>query len=87
MGDRDQFVQVTASRRAVVQGLAASAALNMRYGLAAAAVSEGAAPPPPAYRRFEDVLRNKWTWDRVAHGTHGTNCAGTCAFNVYIRNG
>jgi len=43
--------------------------------------------PPPVYRRFEDVYRNKWTWDRVARGTHGTNCAGTCAFNVFIKNG
>jgi len=39
------------------------------------------------YRRFEDVYRNKWTWDRVARGTHGTNCAGNCAFNVFIKNG
>ena len=36
------------------------------------------------YRGFEDLYRKKWTWDRVARGTHGTNCAGTCAFNVYV---
>lgn len=45
------------------------------------------AEPTRPYRKFEDVYRSKWTWDRVAHGTHGTNCAGTCAFNVYIKNG
>lgn len=45
------------------------------------------AAPPPRYRRFEDIYRNKWTWDRVVRGTHGTNCAGTCAFNVFVRNG
>jgi len=39
------------------------------------------------YRRWEDIMRNKWTWDRVARGTHGTNCTGNCAFNVYVRNG
>ncbi len=32
-------------------------------------------------------MRNKWTWDRVARGTHGTNCTGNCAFNVYVKNG
>jgi DMSO reductase family type II enzyme molybdopterin subunit len=66
-----------------MKGLAASgAALSLRY--APAAEARHAAP---AYRRWEDLMRNKWTWDRVTHGTHGTNCAGTCAFNVYIRNG
>ena len=39
------------------------------------------------YRGFEDLYRKKWTWDRVARGTHGTNCAGTCAFNVYVKDG
>ena len=79
-------MQVTASRRVILQGLAATAALTTRYGSVAAATAD-AATGPPAYRRFEDLLRNKWTWYRVAHGTHGTNCAGNCAFNVYTRNG
>ena len=39
------------------------------------------------YRAFEDVYRQKWTWDSVVHGTHGTNCTGHCAFNVYVKNG
>ena len=40
-----------------------------------------------SYRTTEDLYRKKWTWDRVVRGTHGTNCSGTCAFNVYIKNG
>ncbi len=40
-----------------------------------------------AYRGTEDLYRRKWTWDRVVRGTHGTNCSGTCAFNVFIKNG
>ncbi|RMG47950.1 MAG: hypothetical protein D6723_15675 [Acidobacteria bacterium] len=39
------------------------------------------------YRRFEDLYRQKWTWDKVVHGTHGTNCAGACALNIYVKNG
>ena len=63
----------------------AGAGLMLRYSPLSAA--EAMATSPPTYRRFEDLLRNKWTWDRVARGTHGTNCAGTCAFNVYVKNG
>jgi len=74
---------VTTTRRTFLQGIAGGgAALTLKYSTAAAAAEDA-----PAYRRFEDVYRAKWTWDRVARGTHGTNCAGTCAFNVYIKNG
>jgi len=39
------------------------------------------------YNATEDLYRQKWTWDKVVHGTHGTNCTGHCAFNVYVKNG
>ena len=51
------------------------------------ALGQAVDAPTQPYRAFEDLYRKKWTWDRVAHGTHGTNCAGNCAFNVYIKNG
>ncbi|MBM4196269.1 MAG: hypothetical protein FJ197_04105, partial [Gammaproteobacteria bacterium] len=64
------------------QFIAAGAAtgLSLRYAVAAE-------PREPSYGRWEDLMRQKWTWDRVARGTHGTNCTGTCAFNVYVKNG
>ena len=66
-----------------MQGLgSAGVALNLRYAVAATPGANAG-----AYRRWEDLMRNKWTWDRVSRGTHGTNCAGTCAFNVYVKNG
>ncbi|MEJ2084089.1 MAG: molybdopterin-dependent oxidoreductase [Acidobacteriota bacterium] len=74
------------SRRRFLQGSGlAGAGLMLRYS-ALGQVTETLAPAAP-YRRFEDLYRNKWTWDRVARATHGTHCAGTCAFNVYIKNG
>ena len=39
------------------------------------------------YRSWEDVARKKWTWDKVSRSTHGTNCTGQCAFNVYVKDG
>ena len=41
----------------------------------------------PAYRSWEDVYRQKWTWDRVARGTHTmTNCVSGCAWNLYVKD-
>jgi DMSO reductase family type II enzyme molybdopterin subunit len=44
-------------------------------------------PPLPAYRTWEDVYRQKWTWDRVARGTHTmTNCVSGCAWDLYVKD-
>ncbi|UCG71451.1 MAG: molybdopterin-dependent oxidoreductase [Chromatiales bacterium] len=70
------------TRRAFLAG-SGGAALSLKYaGLASA---QGAADTP--YGTGEDLMRQKWTWDKVAHGSHGTNCQGGCAFNVYVKNG
>ncbi len=71
---------VATTRRQFLAG-GSSALVALKY---ATAVAQDATPP---YRRWEDIMRNKWTWDRVARGTHGTNCTGNCAFNVYVKNG
>ncbi len=41
------------------------------------------------YRNYLEVYREKWTWDRVARGTHYVNCAYQrgCAWNVYVKDG
>jgi anaerobic selenocysteine-containing dehydrogenase len=41
----------------------------------------------PAYRGWEDLYRQKWTWDRVARGTHTmTNCVSGCAWDLYVKD-
>ncbi|MEE9510514.1 MAG: hypothetical protein V3V79_00230, partial [Gammaproteobacteria bacterium] len=67
---------MTTTRRAFLSGSGALA-LTLRYGVAPAQDS-GAGQ----YRRWEDLMRNKWTWDRVVRGSRGINCTGHCAFNV-----
>ena len=74
---------MTTTRRGFVSG-AAALGLSLKYGCSSD-TSEQA--PTQIYRGWEDLMRNKWTWDRVARGTHGTNCTANCAFNVYIKNG
>jgi len=75
---------MTTTRRAFVSG-ATAVALSLKYGCSSETPEQAASP---IYRRWEDLMRNKWTWDRVVRGSHGTNCAsGGCAFNVYVKNG
>jgi DMSO reductase family type II enzyme molybdopterin subunit len=35
----------------------------------------------------EDRYRSRWTWDRVAWGTHCVNCLATCPYRVFVRDG
>jgi DMSO reductase family type II enzyme molybdopterin subunit len=43
--------------------------------------------PIPDYRGWEDLYRQRWTWDRVARGTHTmTNCVSGCAWNLYVKD-
>ncbi len=41
-----------------------------------------------AYRGFEDVYREQWSWDRVVRASHYSNCGyQRCAWNVYVKDG
>ncbi len=75
--------QVQVGRREFLQGSGAVAiALSLKYG----AISEAGAAQQ-VYGQWEDIMREKWTWDRVVHGSRGVNCTGHCAFNIYVKNG
>jgi len=74
------------TRRSFLKGSALGATgLMLKY--ASPALLHAETVPVARYRGVEDVYRQKWTWDKVVRGTHGTNCAGACAFNVYVKNG
>ncbi len=55
---------------------------------AAPGQSTPAALQVPEYRGWEDVYRRRWTWERVARGTHTmTNCVSGCAWGLYVKDG
>jgi nitrate reductase alpha subunit len=41
------------------------------------------------YQKPGDLYRRRWTWDRVAKGTHHVNCwyQRGCCFDVYVKDG
>ena len=85
---RRQFL-LTSGAAALALGLT-----NLEFAFASSEQPSGAAlqaahsgPEVPAYRSWEDLYRQKWSWDRVARGTHTmTNCVSGCAWNLYVKD-
>ena len=87
--------RVSSLRRRDFLKLAALAAASAGSGLslfhfrkeAAAAVGPGAAAwRPPRLGSWEDLYRQRWTWDRVAKGSHGwLNCRSACNWDLYVQ--
>ena len=80
------------TRRQFLQGTGAGLlALSLsRLAPAAAEPSEvsSARPEIPAYRSWEDLYRQEWTWDRIVKSTHlRTNCIAACSWNIFVKDG
>jgi DMSO reductase family type II enzyme molybdopterin subunit len=88
------------SRRKFLVGAGAGAAAvglglcHLRRRAAAPKARVGPAPLPPTpvevprYGDFTDLWRERWTWDRVARGTHTrANCIAACSWNVFVKDG
>jgi len=83
------------NRRGFLRG-AGAAVLGLSLGRLsfAPAKARGATPVQPVadgpdYRSWEDVYRERWTWDSIAKGSHYVNCwyQGHCNWNVYVKDG
>ncbi|HXQ20198.1 MAG TPA: molybdopterin-dependent oxidoreductase, partial [Candidatus Acidoferrales bacterium] len=86
------------TRRTFLQTAGAAAATlslsNLEFAFAAwgEAGTPAAAPlssvPIPTYRQWEDIYRQKWTWDKITKSTHiRTNCIAACSWNLYVKDG
>jgi len=90
----DEELRLT--RRTFLKG-AGGAALTLSLGSLVleapetlAAGTTGSGPGPhPEYAGWQDLYRERWTWDRVVRGTHYVNCAYQrgCAWDVYVKDG
>jgi DMSO reductase family type II enzyme molybdopterin subunit len=77
-------------RELLLGGAAGVAALSLaRFAVApglGGVLPETAAAP--GYRDWRDLWRERWTWERVARGTHtNVNCVSSCAWNLYVKDG
>ncbi len=38
-------------------------------------------------RDWENMYRDRWSFDKTVRTTHGVNCTGSCSWNVHVKNG
>ena len=38
-------------------------------------------------READTFYRHRWSHDKMVHSTHGVNCTGSCAWEVYVTDG
>ncbi|SMB22287.1 putative steroid C25 dehydrogenase-like alpha-subunit [Sterolibacterium denitrificans] len=42
----------------------------------------------PKLGNWQDLYRQRWTWDKVAKGSHGwANCRSACEWDLYVKDG
>jgi DMSO reductase family type II enzyme molybdopterin subunit len=77
------------SRREFLWGTGAAVVSLSLARLAPAVERVAASTGSPAYDGWRDIYRQRWTWDRVAKGTHFVNCwyQRGCNWNVYVKDG
>jgi DMSO reductase family type II enzyme molybdopterin subunit len=79
--DRRRFLQIGGT------ALATLPLLHFQQRVASGSAT-GAPPAPAKLERWEDLYRERWTWDRVAKGSHGwLNCRSACNWNLYVKDG
>lgn len=58
--------------------------LRPREGLAAAIGPRST----PKLDNWQDLYRQRWTWDKVVKGSHGwANCRSACEWDLYVKDG
>ena len=91
----DERRGIRLNRRRLLQllgGMAAATAAGIplyHYAFKRGAVA--ATPGPrttPGLGSWEDLYRQRWTWDRIVKGSHGwANCRSACAWDMYVKGG
>lgn len=75
--DRRRFIQLS--------GLTLASLPLMHFE---AGPARAGAPVKPPLTSWDDLYRQRWTWDRIAKGSHGwLNCRSACNWDLYVKDG
>ncbi len=84
--------QVTLSRRRFMQAastfaVAAGSGLPLFHFRQAQAAIDGSRKPEKL-GNWQDLYRQRWSWDHIAKGSHGwVNCRSACEWDLYVKDG
>lgn len=68
--------------------MAALPLFHFRFDAQAAGPGAGTEETATKLECWEDLYRERWTWDRVAKGSHGwLNCRSACNFDLFVKDG
>ncbi len=95
MSDRKTSTSAALGRRdflklSAMATLGATAGLNLFHFRASSAPASAAVSGRQAatLASWEDLYRQRWTWDAVAKGSHGwLNCRSACGWDLYVKDG
>ena len=83
--NRRSFLKLTGFTAAAV---AASGLPLFHFEARATTVTAGIPRTTPKVGSWEDLYRQRWTWDHIFKGSHGwANCRSHCAWDIYVKNG
>ncbi len=86
--DRRHFLKLS-GLAAVATAAGSLPFLHLREeAIAADLAGASVARNPAKLGSWQDLYRQRWSWDRVAKGTHGwLNCRSACNFDLYVKDG
>ncbi len=78
------------SRRSFLRitGASAAALPLLHFRLDAHADGESERARPERLAHWQDLYRERWSWDRVVKGSHGwVNCRSACNWDLFVKDG
>jgi anaerobic selenocysteine-containing dehydrogenase len=86
---RRQFLKISGvATAAAAAGVAGLPLLHFRRSARAALSGTNPSRTAAKLESWEDLCRQRWTWDSIAKGSHGwANCRSACAWDLYVKDG
>ena len=86
---RRQFLKISGvAAAAAAAGAAGLPLFHFRRSARAAPTEADASRTTEKLGSWEDLYRQRWTWDSVTKGSHGwANCRSMCAWDIFVKDG
>ncbi len=86
---RKFLIMAGAAGAAAATGLAGCDGLPLLHFKTKTGATGGLGPrSTPKLNNWQDLYRQRWTWDKITKGSHGwANCRSACEWDLYVKDG